>query len=443
MRELRLVPAALTVWLVILMPWWGYIPAPPAFLVLGIFVLCMKPAMGVMAGATGMLMWLRLKFQSTYTPEGVVQAVITSSPRQTKTGRWMSTAEIDNHRFTVMSKDPLGVNDHYLLDVSPIEGTLLRAGRTKLIEEHTSWSERIKDTFIHAVEAYGGGEGLIPGMVVGDTRLQSASEMNVYTLTGLSHLSAVSGSNVAIVLGTVAVLAAKAGHYTRLVLCAVALFGFVCLIGPEPSVLRAGVMGAVGLVAILCHRRIEPIHALCLAVIVLLFVDPELGTHYGFALSVAATAGIISLYPCFLPALGKLPPLVARALAVTIAADIVTQPIIALMSGRISFVSVFCNMLAAPVVPIVTVVGMVACLLSLVPGNFEALPLLICRGCAWWIDWVSHFAFSLPMATIDLGAGPLAIFWACMLTLWTHAILWGMARTRKKGPEGPQIRENN
>ncbi|MDO4910371.1 MAG: ComEC/Rec2 family competence protein [Corynebacterium sp.] len=442
MRELRLVPAALTVWLCVLLPWWGVIPAPGAVVVAGAFLLASKPAMAALSGMSGFLVWLRVYLQSTYVPDGTVLAQILSAPRQTKTGRWIATVEIDEHRFTVLSKDPLGTNDLYRMDVSLIEdasGTLLRASNVSLVEQRTTWSEAVKDIFLEAVVRFGGGEGLIPGMVVGDTRLQSPSDQTVYTLTGLSHLSAVSGSNVAIVLATVAIVAAKLNHHLRLGLCALALLGFVFLVGPEPSVLRAGVMGAVGLVAVLFHSRMEPIHALSLAVILLLFVDPELGRHYGFALSVAATAGIIGLYPAFLPAFSRLPAIVARALAVTIAADIVTQPIIAMMSGRISFVSVSCNMLAAPLVPVVTVLGMLACILSLIPGNFEALPLLICRCCAWWIDLVANTAFSLPMANVELGMGFISIFWATMLALWVHAILWGITRKKKAGPEGPAI----
>lgn len=114
------------------------------------------------------------------------------------------------------------------------------------------------------------------------------------------------------------------------------LLGYVFLVGPEPSVLRAAVTGVVGLTAVVASRRSEPVHALCLAVIGLVVWDSNLAVNYGFALSVAATAGIVVVSPLIAQALGFLPDLLARALAVAIAADVVTMPIIALMSGRVS-----------------------------------------------------------------------------------------------------------
>ncbi|MEL4164004.1 ComEC/Rec2 family competence protein [Corynebacterium bovis] len=134
-------------------------------------------------------------------------------------------------------------------------------------------------------------------MVVGDVSGQSPTDRQAALATGLSHLTAVSGANVAVVTGAAMALAAVLGLRPagRVVVAAVALAGFVVLIGPEPSVLRAAVMGVVGLIAVVSARRAHAVAAVSLAVIVLTAVDPGLAVSYGFVLSVVATVGIVSL----------------------------------------------------------------------------------------------------------------------------------------------------
>lgn len=165
-----------------------------------------------------------------------------------------------------------------------------------------AWSNHVKDVFAESVARTVGerSQGLIPGMVLGDTSLQTPAEQQAYIHTGLSHLSAVSGANVAIVTTAAAVLASAVGLGLRgRVACAVvALTVFASLVGPEPSVLRASVTGLVGLTAVLASSVAEPVHALSLAVIGLVLVDSNLAVSYGFALSVAATAGIVALSRC-------------------------------------------------------------------------------------------------------------------------------------------------
>ncbi|WP_350354530.1 ComEC/Rec2 family competence protein [Corynebacterium aquatimens] len=271
---------------------------------------------------------------------------------------------------------------------------------------YAAFAQHVRETFGAAVAHHVGpaSTGLIPGMVLGDTTAQSAAEQQMYIDTGLSHLSAVSGSNVAIVT-TAAVVAAtllRLGLRVRLLSAAVALLGFAGLVGPEPSVLRASVMGLVGLVAVCSSTRSEPIHALCLATIGLLLVDTDLAAHYGFALSVAATVGIVAISPLIHRALAMTgwPDIVNRALAVAIAADVVTMPIVALMSGQVSLVSVAANVLVAPVTAPVTVLGLAAAAASLVPGGLETPLLTVIEPMTWWVHEVALRGSALPLATI-------------------------------------------
>ncbi len=99
--------------------------------------------------------------------------------------------------------------------------------------------------------------GLLPGLVIGDTSRLDPGLAEEFRATGLTHLVAVSGANVAIVLGVVlfVVRRCRAGPWLCAVVCGVALLGFVILARPSPSVVRAAAMGAVGLLALVAGRN--------------------------------------------------------------------------------------------------------------------------------------------------------------------------------------------
>ena len=242
--------------------------------------------------------------------------------------------------------------------------------------------------------------------------------------TRLSHLSAVSGANVAIIT-SVAVIACRLltlGPRVQVVAAVLTLGGFVGLVGTEPSVLRASVTGLVGLLAVLASTRLEPVHGLCLAVIGLVLWDSDLAASFGFALSVAATAGIIALHPLLFRPLARtgLPEILVRALAVAISADIVTLPIIAFMAGEVSVVSVLANILVAPAVAPVTVLGLVAAALALLPGPLAWLPLKLLEPCTWWIHAVAEWCAGLPVAT-----APAEPLWVLIAYGWIIAGIVG------------------
>ncbi|BAU96684.1 competence protein ComE-like protein [Corynebacterium suranareeae] len=305
---------------------------------------------------------------------------------------------------------------------------------------YSAWVNQVRDGFAQSVETSVGesSRGLIPGMVLGDTRLQGTIESQTYIDTGLSHLSAVSGSNVAIVVSSVVVLSyfLTAGPRTRVAASLSALVIFVSLVGFEPSVLRASVTGIVGLLAIINSSRMEPMHGLCLAVIFLLFYDSNLAVQYGFLLSCAATAGIVVLNPLLYLALGpplarwRVPDIVVRALAVSIAADLVTIPIIALMARQVSLVSVLANVLVDIAVPPITLLGLVAVLASLLPWPVEYVLLKIIEPFTWWIHQVATWCQQLPNSTVEINAGWLGIAWASVAALWVVVIIHkGFIRT--------------
>ncbi|WP_239095811.1 ComEC/Rec2 family competence protein [Micromonospora lutea] len=266
--------------------------------------------------------------------------------------------------------------------------------------------------------------GLLPGLVVGDTsRLPDTVEED-FRATGMTHLNAVSGSNVAIVVGAVLLLArwARAGPALAVGLCGLALVGFVILVRPSPSVVRAATMGAIGLAALAAGRPRAAVPALAAAVTVLVLVDPDLAGDAGFALSVLATGGLLLLAPGWRDSLRRrgVPPGAAEALAVPAAAQLACSPVIAGLTGTVSLVAVPANLLAVPAIAPATVLGVAAAIISpLWPAGAETVAWLA-HWPAWWLVLVARYGARLPAGNLPWPGG---ISGALLLTVLTLALL--------------------
>lgn len=251
--------------------------------------------------------------------------------------------------------------------------------------------------------------GLLPGLAVGDVSRMDPAVQEDFRATGMTHLTAVSGSNVAIVTCFVLLLAAwcRAGPRTSAFLSLMALVGFVILVRPSPSVLRAAAMGALGLLALASSRPRAAVPGLAATVFLLVVVDPELASDPGFALSVLATSGLLLIAPRLRDALRRrrVPGGIAEALAVPVAAQVACAPVIAAMTGTVSLSAVPANLLAAPAVAPATVLGAAAATISPVsPGMAEGLAWL---G-AWparWLVLVARWGAGLPDSTVPWPAG--------------------------------------
>jgi len=207
--------------------------------------------------------------------------------------------------------------------------------------------------------------GLLPGLVLGDTSRLSPTLRSDFRTTGMTHLVAVSGANVAIVLGAVLVLARwlQLGPRAGPAAAGLALAGFVVLARPSPSVLRAAAMGLVVVLALVTGRARAALPALSAAVLGLLLIEPALSRSIGFALSVAATAGLLVLAPPWRARFARrLPGWLADAVAVPLAAQCACAPLIAAMSAQVSLVAVPANLLAAPAVVPATLFGVLTAL---------------------------------------------------------------------------------
>lgn len=308
----------------------------------------------------------------------------------------------------------------------PRDTAVLQVSRRSVVQGGAWWwsgSERVR-AGVRASVAHmpPAPSALVPALVVGDDAALPERVEEEFRRTGLTHLLAVSGTNLTIVLAMLLAVA-RAGRAPPRLLLVIGLLGvvgFVLLARPEPSVLRAAGMGVVGLAALGLGSR-GGIRALCVAVVALLFCDPWLSRAVGFVLSVCATGGILLLAPPFVRAFERwLPRWAAIAVAVPLAAQAACTPVIAAISAEVSMVAVLANVLAAPVVAPATVLGLLAGLVELV---WPALGSALGTGaavCAGWIVLVAHHAAALPGASLAWSRPWWVLLLLVPLTLW-----WG------------------
>ncbi|WP_327584436.1 ComEC/Rec2 family competence protein [Nonomuraea sp. NBC_00507] len=316
--------------------------------------------------------------------------------------------------------------------------------------------------------------GLLPGLVVGDVSRMDPQVASDLREAGMNHLHAVSGANLAIVAGATLAISRFIGLSLpmRAGFAAIAMLAFAVVARPSPSVLRALLMGLVAAVALGTGRARDGFAALSATVLLLMLFAPELARSYGFALSVAATAGILILAPRWRDRLSsteqrsdvsqagdvqggdvqggdvrgghaqggdvqgghaqagdvrggdvrggdvqggngrlpyRLPRWLAEAVAVPAAAQVAVTPVLVLMSGQLTPVAVLANLLVAPAVAPATLLGFGAALVA--PLWPEAASFLVVPAgyAVGWIIAVAGWAIGLPFATLPWPSGLLGI----------------------------------
>ena len=253
---------------------------------------------------------------------------------------------------------------------------------------------------------------LVPALVDGDDAGVDEGLQEDFRATGLTHLLAVSGTNLTLVVGFLLALARWCrvrGRWLHVV-AGLGIVGFVLIARTEPSVLRAAVMGTIGLVALGADGRHRALRGLGTAVLVLVLLDPGLAVSAGFALSVLATGGILLLAPAWRDALARwLPRWLAEAIAVPAAAQLACTPLVAAISGQVSLVAVVANLLVAPVVGPATVLGLAGGLLTLVWAPLGRLCGTAASWCVAWLVAVAEHGAALPTASVPWGTGPAAL----------------------------------
>jgi competence protein ComEC len=290
-----------------------------------------------------------------------------------------------------------------------VAALLINKGSFVVLSPPSRWAkslDRIRDG-LRAASGTGDSGALIPGMVLGDTSLQSATFKNEMRRSGLTHLVAVSGANFAIVSTFILYLMQFIFRRIPLRLGATALFliAFIALVRPSPSVLRAAAMAAVLLIAQGTHRGRDSLPALGFAIAAVVVADPWQVRDPGFALSVLATAGLLIAAPRLVEKFSTvMPKPLAIVIATPLAATLFCSPVIVAISGQLSLMSIVANVLAAPAVAPITIVGFVAGLISPALPALSELLLWCVKPLAAWVAWIASVISDYSVITFATGA---------------------------------------
>ncbi len=271
---------------------------------------------------------------------------------------------------------------------------------------------------------------VVVGIVLGERGAIGRDLADAFARSGTAHLLAVSGFNMTLVASAVALaLRGRLAPAGVAIATASALLSYALLVGPSPSVLRAGLMALAASLGLALGRPSVGVNALCLSVAALTALDPSIATAIGFQLSVAATAGLLGLQRPIAARLGRLPSIPREGLATTLAASIPTVPIVAAAFGRISLVSPLANLVAVPLFSPLLGLGIATAGLGALVQD-AARPLgLACYLVAMAMRRLVELAAALPGASAEVprGAGTAITITAVALALmaarrWIHVL---------------------
>ncbi|HVF53874.1 MAG TPA: ComEC/Rec2 family competence protein [Actinomycetota bacterium] len=240
---------------------------------------------------------------------------------------------------------------------------------------------------------------LIGGLSIGDTSGMGEATLDRLRASGLAHLVAVSGSNVALIVAAGSWAFGRRSLRARVIGGVLLLVVYVAVVGPDPSVLRAATMGAIASLALLGGMRTAPLHVLPVACIVLIAVRPTLVDSVGLHLSVAATAGIVIWSGAIARRLERVPGAIAMPLAMTLAAQAAVAPVLIGTFGEVSVVAPVTNVLAAPAVVPVTVLGLLSGVVGIVSPVVSEMLADLAAVPARYVLWVGDTFGGLPWAS--------------------------------------------
>jgi competence protein ComEC len=307
------------------------------------------------------------------------------------------------------------------------------SGRALRIEERPpAWGDWwIKSRMVRAhVTGAGMPQGaLLSSLVLGNRAVDLPSDLkDTFIQAGLAAVLAASGFQVSLLLGAVLLLARDRAPRQQFILGCLCLVGYSLLTGASPSVLRAVVMGFGSLIGILMQRRNRPVVGLAIAAVILLLYQPMWIWDLGFQFSFLATLGLVATVEPITKRLEWLPPLLAAAVAVPIAAYIWTLPLQLYNFGKISPWSVLANVLTTPLVSFATVGGMISGILGviLIPVGASVswlmLPVLnLTIAIAKWTT-------SLPGAAVSTGT---ISVWQLLIGYGLIALIWLVPQFKK------------
>ena len=293
------------------------------------------------------------------------------------------------------------------------------------------------------------GAGILLGV-----RASIAPEVNEsFATAGLTHVVAISGWNIAIVVALVGAMLRPlerrpGGRWMTAAVATSSVAGYVMLTGASPSVVRAALMAAALLVGRFSGSRAHASSALGLAALVMLLAAPAVLWDVGFQLSLLATAGLIWFGRSIERRLGRWPAWIREPVSLTLAAQLTTLPVVALNFERLSLVAPVANVLVVPIVPLVMLFSAVASVFGLLAESLGATTAgeivgWLAGGPAWLLlrtmIAVGHLAAQVPGAAVGVSMPPpVAAAWLPMLWL----VSWALRDDGSPDPEAARAVPN-
>ncbi len=319
--------------------------------------------------------------------------------------------------------DSLAKNDIFAVMYNANVVLMRRAdmsGWSALFDLKSAINSRINELFGEPVA------GIIAGILLGLRRSIPDQIMNDFNRTGLTHILAISGYNITLLISIFGIFLKTAGRKMRFYASAGGIIFFVLLTGMSASVIRAAVMGGFVLFSVFSGRRAAGMQNLILSAALMVMASPRiLLFDMSFQLSFLATLGILLFVPVFeekVSFFNKMPAFVAEGLSVTLAAQILTFPLILYSFGRFSLISPFTNIIFLPMVPMMMFLAFLS-----IACSFLFLPVTpLVSGVTWvfhklFIDGVGMSA-ALPYASLNFASFPLWLMIICYLII-TAAVI--------------------
>ena len=321
---------------------------------------------------------------------------------------------------------------------APSVGTI-RVRRAQLIERPgglSAWMRATHRAFARACSALPrDARSLVPGMAIGDDRGMPADLAQAMKTTSLTHLTAVSGSHIVIVLATVT-LVIPARKPLRLAATVLVLGTILILVGPDPSVVRSVCVAAVAALGLILGRDGQSIAALGTVVIATLLIDPWSSRSYGFALSALAALAVVGPSAALVrrfrrrirgdTRVGKVLRRLVEMVCVPAFAELATAPLIVSLSGNVPVWGIVANVLAEPAVPVATVAGLAGALISPLSVRGASACAVVASWATAWIAGAARMCASLPGNGVHVPGGSSTVLgvYACCGGGWIAWRAW-------------------
>jgi competence protein ComEC len=271
---------------------------------------------------------------------------------------------------------------------------------------------------------------LVSSMVLGRKAVDLPEDIrDRFIRTGLAHVLAASGFHVSLLLGMILRLSDRFSARNRLIIGSIALGIYLGLTGLQPSVMRAGLMGAGVLIALATNSKVRPLGSLLLAATILLLIDPSWIWDLGFQLSFLATWGLLVTAPALYKRLDWLPPTIATAMAIPLAASIWTLPLLCYVFNTIATYSIIVNIISTPLITIISLGGMIGAIAALIiPAIGSAIAWLLLYPTLFLIE-ITKFFTNLPGSAFAVGKislGLVIILYGLIGLVWLNS--WWRSR---------------